>query len=66
MVPEPASDDTSETDIPDDERDALLTIGHGAVVTSGGQSLQRALTTGTEYALAQGLGPVVYGVYAFA
>ncbi|RDZ64293.1 succinoglycan biosynthesis protein exop [Haloferax sp. Atlit-12N] len=52
--------------MPDDEREALLTIGHGAVVASGGQSLQRALTTATEYALAQGLGPVVYGVYAFA
>ncbi|MFD1645775.1 lipopolysaccharide biosynthesis protein [Haloarchaeobius litoreus] len=53
-------------DIPDDERESLLTIAHGAVITSGGQSLQRALTTATEYALAQGLGPVVYGVYAFA
>ena len=52
--------------VPDDEREALLTIAHGAVVTSGGQSLQRLLTAGTEYALAQGLGPVVYGVYAFA
>lgn len=58
--------DTSDDGIPDDEREALLTIGHGAVVTSGGQSLQRALTTATEYALAQGFGPVVYGVYAFA
>ncbi|MEF8831821.1 MAG: oligosaccharide flippase family protein, partial [Halobacteriales archaeon] len=52
--------------VPEDEREALLTIGQGAVVTSGGQTLQRALTTGAEYALAQGLGPVVYGVYAFA
>ncbi|MFC4407549.1 lipopolysaccharide biosynthesis protein [Haloarchaeobius iranensis] len=59
-------DTETPDDIPDDEREALLTIGHGAVVTSGGQSLQRALTTATEYALAQGLGPVVYGVYAFA
>ncbi|WP_410766994.1 lipopolysaccharide biosynthesis protein [Haloferax sp. DFSO60] len=58
--------DTSDDDIPEEEREALLTIGHGAVVASGGQSLQRALTTATEYALAQGLGPVVYGVYAFA
>ncbi|MFC7202158.1 lipopolysaccharide biosynthesis protein [Haloferax namakaokahaiae] len=58
--------ETSDDEIPEDEREALLTIGHGAVVTSGGQSLQQALTTATEYALAQGLGPVVYGVYAFA
>lgn len=58
--------DASEGGVPDDEREALLTIGQGAVVTSGGQSLQRALTTAAEYALAQGLGPVVYGVYAFA
>jgi len=57
--------DTDDT-VPEDEREALLTIGHGAVVTSGGQSLQRVLTTATEYALAQGFGPVVYGVYAFA
>ncbi|WP_199522732.1 lipopolysaccharide biosynthesis protein [Haloferax sp. Atlit-4N] len=59
-------DDVPDSDVPDDEREALLTIGHGAVVASGGQSLQRALTTATEYALAQGFGPVVYGVYAFA
>ena len=58
--------ETPEDGIPDDEREALLTIGHGAVVTSGGQSLQRAVTTATEYVLAQGFGPVVYGVYAFA
>ena len=64
-APEDRPDDAAE-DIPDDERDALLTIGHGAVVTSGGQSLQRALTTATEYVLAQAFGPVVYGVYAFA
>ncbi|WP_188148585.1 lipopolysaccharide biosynthesis protein [Haloferax sp. AS1] len=60
------SDAAPDADIPDDEREALLTIGHGAVVASGGQSLQRALTTATEYVLAQGLGPVAYGVYAFA
>jgi O-antigen/teichoic acid export membrane protein len=59
-------DATANDEIPADERDALLTIAHGAVVASGGQSLQRVLTTGTEYVLAQGLGPVVYGVYAFA
>lgn len=46
-------DAAPDADIPDDEREALLTIGHGAVVASGGQSLQRALTTATEYALAQ-------------
>nr|WP_254662957.1 lipopolysaccharide biosynthesis protein [Haladaptatus sp. W1] len=58
--------ETSGDGIPEDEREALLTIGHGAVVTSGGQSLQQVLKAATEYALAQGLGPVVYGVYAFA
>jgi len=56
----------ADADISADEREALLTVGHGAVVGSGGQSLQRALTTATEYVLAQGFGPVVYGVYAFA
>ncbi|MCU4800627.1 lipopolysaccharide biosynthesis protein [Halobacteria archaeon HArc-gm2] len=52
--------------VPEDERDALLTIAHGAVVTSGGVSAQRLLTTTTEFLLARGLGPVAYGVYAFA
>lgn len=50
----------------DDEHDALLTIAHGAVVTSGGVSAQRALISATEFVLAQGLGPVAYGVYALA
>jgi O-antigen/teichoic acid export membrane protein len=59
---------TDETDggVPDEEREALLTIGHGAVVTAGGQSLQRALTTATEFVLARTFSPVLYGVYAFA
>ena len=52
--------------VPEDERDALLTIAHGAVVTSGGVSAQRVLTTTTEFLLARGLGPVAYGVYALA
>ena len=56
----------SNEDVPDDERDALLMIAHGAVVTSGGVSVQRGLIAATEFALAQGLGPVVYGVYALA
>jgi len=47
--------------VPEDERDALLTIAHGAVVTSGGVSAQRVLTTTTEFLLARGLGPVAYG-----
>nr|WP_188423254.1 lipopolysaccharide biosynthesis protein [Haloferax sulfurifontis] len=66
MLDDALDDADLDDDIPADERDALLTIGHGAVVGSGGQSLQRALTTATEYVLAQGFGPVVYGVYAFA
>ncbi|WP_336037140.1 lipopolysaccharide biosynthesis protein [Halobacterium yunchengense] len=53
-------------DVPDEERDALLTVAHGAVVTSGGVSAQRALTTAVEFVLARGLGPVAYGVYALA
>ena len=52
--------------IPDEQRDALLTIAHGAVVTSGGISGQRALTTAVEVVLARGLGPTAYGVYAIA
>ncbi len=48
------------------ERRALLTIARGAVVTSGGFSLQRILLTGVEIILARGLGPVAYGVYALA
>lgn len=53
-------------DVGDDERDALLTIAHGAVVTSGGVSAQYALIAVTEFVLARGLGPVAYGVYALA
>ncbi|MDR5671684.1 oligosaccharide flippase family protein [Halalkaliarchaeum sp. AArc-GB] len=52
--------------IPEDERDALLTIAHGAVVTSGGVSAQRLLITAVEVVLARGLGPTAYGVYALA
>jgi len=52
--------------VPDDEREALVTIAHGAVITSGGVSGQRALTAATEFVLARGLGPTAYGVYAFA
>ncbi|WP_134670480.1 lipopolysaccharide biosynthesis protein [Halorussus marinus] len=59
MSPEPE-------DVSEEERDALLTIAHGAVVTSGGVSAQRALISATEFVLARGLGPVAYGVYALA
>ncbi|MFW5956239.1 MAG: lipopolysaccharide biosynthesis protein [Halorhabdus sp.] len=55
-----------EESIPDDEREALETIVHGAVVTSGGVSVQRLLSTATEFVLARGLSPVTYGVYALA
>jgi len=55
-----------DENVGDDEREALLTIAHGAVVTSGGVSAQRALTAAAEFALARGLGPVAYGVYALA
>ena len=60
---EAASDDDS---VPDAEREALLTIAGGAVITAGGVSGQRALTAVTEFALARGLGPAAYGVYALA
>ena len=53
-------------DIDSDERDALVTIAHGAVVTSGAVSAQRVLSTLTEFVLTRGLGPVAYGVYALA
>ncbi|WP_434521654.1 lipopolysaccharide biosynthesis protein [Halorubrum sp. AS12] len=52
--------------IPDDEREALETIAHGAVLTSGGVAGQRALIAATEFALTRGLGPTAYGVYALA
>ncbi|QSG11407.1 MATE family membrane protein, Rfbx family [Halapricum desulfuricans] len=55
-----------DSDIDEAERDALVTIAHGAVVTSGAVSAQRALSTATEFVLARGLGPVAYGVYALA
>lgn len=56
----------SEPETTEDEHEALVTIAHGAVVTSGGVSAQRMLTTATELVLARGLGPVTYGVYALA
>ena len=52
--------------IPDDEREALETIAHGAMLTSGGVAGQRALIAATEFALTRGLGPTAYGVYALA
>lgn len=58
--------DVSDEGIPETEREALLTIGQGAAVTSGGQSLQRMLTSVIEYAITQGLSPIIYGIYAFA
>ena len=61
------SDEEGEHDeIPDGEREALETIAHGAVLTSGGVAGQRALIAATEFALTRGLGPTAYGVYALA
>jgi len=60
------SEEGLDGDIPDDERDALVTVAHGAVVTAGGISVQRVLTVGAETLLARSLGPVAYGVYALA
>lgn len=61
MTTAPATDDTA---VSDDERDALLSIAHGAVVTSGGVSVRRLLSITTDVLLARGLGPAAYGVYA--
>jgi O-antigen/teichoic acid export membrane protein len=55
-----------DDDIPAGEREALLRIARGAVVTGGGLSIQRVLGTATEFVLATALGPVAYGVYALA
>jgi len=55
-----------EPAVPEDEREALVTIAHGAVVTAGGVSAQRILLSTAEFVLARGLGPVAYGVYALA
>ncbi|APW99335.1 succinoglycan biosynthesis protein exop [Halobiforma lacisalsi AJ5] len=63
---EPETETEPRTDVAPDEREALLTIAHGAVVTSGGVSVQRGLVAATEFVLARGLGPVAYGVYALA
>jgi len=61
-----AESETDGTGVPAAEREAMVTIAHGAVVTSGGVSAQRALESATELVLARGLGPVAYGVYALA
>lgn len=57
---------TDDEPIPAEEREALVTIAHGAVVTSSGVAGQRLLLTALEVVLARGLGPVAYGVYALA
>jgi O-antigen/teichoic acid export membrane protein len=59
------SDDHRDA-VPEAEREALLEIADGAVVTSGGILIFRALTTLTEFALTRGLGPLYYGIYALA
>ena len=52
--------------IPADEREALLTIARGAVITSAGYSGQHVLITAVEVVIARGLGPAAYGVYTLA
>ena len=59
------TDKEPDDEISSDERDALLSIAHGAVVTSGGVSIQRGLSVAIDILLARGLGPAAYGVYAF-
>lgn len=63
----PVTDDENpnEVDVSIAERDALLSISHGAIVTSGGVSIKRGLSIWIEAILARGLGPELYGVYAF-
>jgi O-antigen/teichoic acid export membrane protein len=56
----------TDGDVGENEREALVTIAHGAVVTSGAVSAQRVITTATEFVLARALGPVTYGAYALA
>jgi O-antigen/teichoic acid export membrane protein len=58
-------DASGDTGVPPDERDALLAIAHGAVVSSGGRSVKRLLSSWIEAVLTAGLGPILYGVYAF-
>ncbi|MCU4974270.1 lipopolysaccharide biosynthesis protein [Halobacteria archaeon AArc-m2/3/4] len=72
VLDEESADDATSTDgsvsvdaVSDDERDALLSIAHGAVVTSGGISFERGLSVWIELVLTRGLGPELYGVYAF-
>lgn len=60
-----ADGNPNEDDVPIDERDALLSISHGAVVSSGGVSIKRGLSIWIEVILTRGLGPELYGVYAF-
>ena len=57
--------DGGEDTLSSDEREALLSIAHGAVVTSGGLSIQRLCAIALEAILTRGLGPGLYGVYAF-
>lgn len=60
-----SDESTIEGEVTDDEREALLSIAHGAVVTSGGVSIQRGLSIWIELILTRGFGPELYGVYAF-
>jgi O-antigen/teichoic acid export membrane protein len=61
-----SNDCQTESDVPADEREALLSIAHGAVVTSGGVSIQRGLIVTADAILTRMLGPAAYGVYALA
>lgn len=54
----------TDNEVSSEERDALLSIAHGAVVTSGGVSIKRGLSVWIDALLTRGLGPELYGVYA--
>ena len=60
-----ANADPADT-VPAEEREALESISHGAVVSFGGISAERVLAFLTNVLLTNALGVVVYGVYAFA
>lgn len=57
--------DHPDEELPRHEREAVLAILHGAVVTSSGVSVQRVLHILLELVLTRGLGAATYGIYAF-
>lgn len=52
-------------DVPEEEIEALESVSHGAIVSAGGVTAQKALLFGTNFVLTAGLSVSLYGVYAF-